>query len=111
MYPQDGFNGKTISFLFKNFSAVVTIEQAEGVELVPNPEHDQCNFGSLMDLHDHTAVKVYVYYCDITTGLTSLCSTPRDTMADCGCCWPHARSSATTACSTACRTAYSRASG
>ena len=55
---QDGFNGKTISFLFRNFSAVVTLEQHHGVELIPNPDHDSNHFDSLADLYDHTTVKV-----------------------------------------------------
>jgi hypothetical protein len=62
IYMQDGFNGKTLSFLFKNFFAEVTVEHSNQVELVPNPEHDQSTWASLIDLHDHTAIKVGAIY-------------------------------------------------
>jgi hypothetical protein len=55
---QDGFHGKTISCLFRNFSAIVTITPHPTLELVPNPEHDLNHFESLRDLYEHTSVKV-----------------------------------------------------
>lgn len=57
---QDGFHGKTISCLFRNFSAVVTMEPHGSVELVPNPEHDLNHFESLRDLYEHTTIKVII---------------------------------------------------
>lgn len=41
----------------------MTVEEHDQVELVPNLEHDQTHFASLVGLHDHTAVKVQLASC------------------------------------------------
>lgn len=47
--PSDGYHGKTIALLVRNFRAVVTLYEWEDVELVWSQE-DQSRFGSVQDL-------------------------------------------------------------
>jgi glucose-1-phosphate thymidylyltransferase len=71
--PSDGFRGKTLSFLIKNFYAEVfiednqTVDQEESylgihhhaqVEIIAHPEHDPSNFTNMQGLHMHTICKV-----------------------------------------------------
>ena len=58
--PSDGFNGKTISFLIKNFHASVKIEESEKVEIV---KHDILD-SDVFDTFDHLISKYSVqgYY-------------------------------------------------
>jgi glucuronokinase len=61
--PSDGFHGKTLSFLIRNFSATVTVTATDDgrVEVLPNPEADTLSFarGGLGALGAHTAVNGY----------------------------------------------------
>ena len=72
--PSDGFGGKTLSFLIRNFNAQVTIKEnlQEGyggscksndtnyrnVTLIPHPTLDPSSFGGMGCLQLHTAYKV-----------------------------------------------------
>jgi len=47
--PSDGYHGKTISLIVKNFAAEVVIYQWPELEIVPTRQ-DQCRFESLNDL-------------------------------------------------------------
>ena len=50
--PSDGYHGKTISFIVRNFSASVTLWQSPELEIQP-ARRDEMAFGSLDDLvHD-----------------------------------------------------------
>jgi glucuronokinase len=57
--PSDGFNGKTISLAFSNFSARVVLQESAELELLPSPQ-DHSRFKSL----DHLArdVRLHGYY-------------------------------------------------
>ncbi len=44
--PSDGYFGKTISFIIRNFAATVTLEPSEQFEIVPT-EGDLCRFDSI----------------------------------------------------------------
>ena len=55
--PSDGFNGKTLSFLLKNFSAEVTIRELEGssrIVIHPHPALDPNTFDSFEKLVNNT---------------------------------------------------------
>jgi glucuronokinase len=57
--PSDGYHGKTISLIVRNFCAEVTLYEWDDVEIVWSQE-DQSRFGSVHDLvHD---VKLHGYY-------------------------------------------------
>lgn len=57
--PSDGYHGKTISFVFKNFNAQVILYETPGLEILPN-EKDHSRFNSINGLvHD---VNLYGYY-------------------------------------------------
>lgn len=57
--PSDGYNGKTISVIVKNYSAEVVLYEWPEIEIVMTDE-DQSKFGSIRDLsHD---VKLHGYY-------------------------------------------------
>ena len=57
--PSDGFFGKTIAFVFSNFSASVTLFESPEIDLIPS-ERDQSHFGSLHHLVED--VRLYGYY-------------------------------------------------
>jgi len=57
--PSDGYHGKTISLLVRNFFAEVTLYEWEDVELVPSQE-DQSSFRSIQELVQD--VKLHGYY-------------------------------------------------
>lgn len=57
--PSDGYHGKTISFLFRNFQAQVTLWQSPELEILPN-SRDTSRFPSLHRLAED--VRSYGYY-------------------------------------------------
>ncbi len=57
--PSDGYNGKTISFILRNFSAEVVLYEWDTVDIVL-AEHDRARFRSIHDLH--TDVRLHGYY-------------------------------------------------
>ena len=59
--PSDGFEGKTISFLIKNFGATCTLEPNDGpeVEVVANPQFDKTSHSSMEGLFEHTGINGY----------------------------------------------------
>jgi glucuronokinase len=57
--PSDGYHGKTISLIVRNFRAEVVLYEWEDVELV-NTEQDQSRFGSVHELVRD--VKLHGYY-------------------------------------------------
>lgn len=48
--PSDGFGGKTIACLTRNFGAAVTLRESSTVEIVRHPVFDPLSFGSLTAL-------------------------------------------------------------
>lgn len=65
--PSDGFEGRTLSFLIKNFCATVTIREnipdssgiySSSITLVPHPVLDPTSFCDMCDLQLHTVNKV-----------------------------------------------------
>ena len=57
--PSDGYFGKTIAFLFRNFRAEVILYESPELEIVP-AEYDSAVFQSMKSLVDD--VKLYGYY-------------------------------------------------
>ncbi len=57
--PSDGYNGKTIAFVFANFSATVLLKEAKQLEIVPH-ERDWKVYDGLDALHQD--VTNYGYY-------------------------------------------------
>ncbi len=57
--PSDGYFGKTISFIIRNYSARIELTEAKKIEIVPN-ERDHSTFGSLEELVSD--VGLYGYY-------------------------------------------------
>jgi glucuronokinase len=57
--PSDGYFGKTISFIIRNYSARIELTEARKIEIVPN-ERDHSTFGSLEELVSDVAL--YGYY-------------------------------------------------
>ena len=57
--PSDGYFGKTISFVVRNYSARIELTEAKKIELVPN-ERDHSTFNSIDDLVADVAL--YGYY-------------------------------------------------
>ena len=57
--PSDGFNGKTISFLIKNFEASVTVVPSPSLVLQPHLDHDTNEYATLKHLYNETSVKGY----------------------------------------------------
>ena len=47
--PSDGYFGKTIAFLIRDFHATVTVEESDRIEVVPS-EDDHARFTSLDEL-------------------------------------------------------------
>lgn len=77
--PSDGFRGKSLSFLVKNFFAEVCIENVTNidstvednylgihhhakVEIIPHPENDPSSFENMQALHIHTIRKVRILF-------------------------------------------------
>ncbi|HQE61859.1 MAG TPA: hypothetical protein PLV10_06280 [Candidatus Latescibacteria bacterium] len=54
--PSDGYFGKTISCAITNFSATVTLEEGEGISIIPHPTSDPFSFESLANLRE-TAIR------------------------------------------------------
>lgn len=57
--PSDGFFGRTIAFIFSNFSATVTLYESPELEIVPDL-HDRTVFGSPRELA--SSVRQFGYY-------------------------------------------------
>lgn len=57
--PSDGYFGKTIAFLFKNFSANVTLYETPEIEILP-ADYDSNVFDSISELSED--VELYGYY-------------------------------------------------
>lgn len=57
--PSDGYFGKTISFVIRNYSARIELTEAKKIELVPN-ERDHSQFNSIDELVSDVAL--YGYY-------------------------------------------------
>ncbi len=57
--PSDGYNGKTISLIVRNFSATLLLYAWEDLEIVPSAE-DQSRFGSIAELARD--VELHGYY-------------------------------------------------
>lgn len=57
--PSDGYFGKTISFVIRNFSARIELTEAEKIEIMPN-ERDHSTFDSIEELVGD--VKLHGYY-------------------------------------------------
>ncbi len=57
--PSDGYYGKTISFIIRNFSAMVSIYENAELELIPSVR-DRSRYGSLRELVED--VNAYGYY-------------------------------------------------
>ncbi len=57
--PSDGFEGKTIGCLIRNFSATVDAWESPELRIYPNPEHDPTQFESLTSLRDTASVQGY----------------------------------------------------
>ena len=58
--PSDGFKGKTVSLLIKNFAATVHISASEKVEIIPHPNLDLIEFNGLNHLLKKTSVQVKI---------------------------------------------------
>ncbi len=48
--PSDGFFGKTLAFLIRDFSATVAVWESPSLTIIPHPAHDPTIFDSLEDL-------------------------------------------------------------
>ena len=57
--PSDGYYGKTISFIVRNFNAEVVLYETPELEILPN-ERDHSRFESIQDLAED--VKLFGYY-------------------------------------------------
>jgi len=58
--PSDGFYGKTIAFIIRNFTAEVTLYESPELEIIPRAREDRSHFRSLDDLVEH--IGLYGYY-------------------------------------------------
>ena len=58
--PSDGFYGKTISFIIRNFAAHVTLYESPGLEIHHESAEDRSQFRSIDDLVQQ--VNLYGYY-------------------------------------------------
>lgn len=80
--PSDGFGGKTISFLLKNFHATVTIKTASsGIKILPNPKLDPGIYSDLNSLL--TSLTIEGYYGG-TRLLLATCKAFTARCKDCG---------------------------
>jgi glucuronokinase len=57
--PSDGFHGKTIALLIRNFSAEVQVWESPELSIKPHPEHDPTTFDSLEELRATAAAQGY----------------------------------------------------
>src|SRR5262245_4220097 len=57
--PSDGYFGKTISFIIRNYSARIELSEADRIEIIPN-ERDHSTFDSIEELVGD--VKLHGYY-------------------------------------------------
>jgi hypothetical protein len=57
--PSDGMNGAAIAVSVENFSAKVTIEPSDCIQIIPHPQHDPSSFAGLQHMREHTAVFGY----------------------------------------------------
>jgi glucuronokinase len=57
--PSDGYFGKTISFIIRNFRAQVTLTESDHFEILPGPD-DACHFGSVHEFLREQ--KLFGYY-------------------------------------------------
>lgn len=57
--PSDGFYGKTIALLIRNFAAEVEVWESPELCIKPHPEHDPTVFDSLEDLRATAAAQGY----------------------------------------------------
>lgn len=57
--PSDGYNGRTIAFLFSNFSAEVGLSESRQINIIPS-KYDFLNYPSMRDLSKD--VEQYGYY-------------------------------------------------
>jgi len=57
--PSDGFHGKTIALMIRNFAAEVQLWESPELSIVPHPEHDPSSFSSLRALQETAAVQGY----------------------------------------------------
>ena len=58
--PSDGYFGKTISIIIRNYSATVALEETPQLSIVPNPNDDPRSYSSIDELV--TDVKLSGYY-------------------------------------------------
>lgn len=77
--PSDGYHGKCISFIFRNFAAKVSLYESPEVEVVPSVQ-DRSKYASIADLSDDVntngyyggirlmkaAIKKFADYCHVT---------------------------------------------
>ena len=56
--PSDGFNGKTISIIVRNFQAEVTLERSQRLEIC-RADEDEDRFDSISALADHVKSRGY----------------------------------------------------
>ncbi|MGL4594662.1 MAG: mevalonate kinase family protein [Thermoguttaceae bacterium] len=68
--PSDGYNGKTISVIVKNFLAQVTLYEWDRIEIVPSP-NDESAFDSIHDLAKD--VRLHGYYGGIRLVKAAIC--------------------------------------
>ncbi len=57
--PSDGFYGKTIALLIRNFAAGVELWESPELSILPDPDHDPTVFGSLENLRGTAAAQGY----------------------------------------------------
>lgn len=57
--PSDGFNGKTVSFLIRNFEASVSVLPSSSLVIKPHPVHDTSEYETLEQLSKETSLKGY----------------------------------------------------
>jgi len=50
--PSDGYFGKTLAFLVRDFSATVTVWESPSLSIIPHSRHDPTTFESLEELTD-----------------------------------------------------------
>lgn len=57
--PSDGFGGKTIACLIRNFGATITVRESRTIEIVRHPCFDPLNFGNLAHLAESASEDGY----------------------------------------------------
>ena len=48
--PSDGFGGKTLAVMIKDFWAAVTVRESRDVRIIPHPQLDPFNFADLSEM-------------------------------------------------------------